>query len=79
MLDVELARPLTVNTEGTAGPYLMVAVTQLSDVEKVLADARVPYSVSRDAVRVNGHEAVALIDFGRRANAASIQALLDAH
>ena len=79
MIDMELAQPLTVHTEGTAGPYLMVALPQLIDVETVLRDAAIQYSVSRDAIRADGHEAVVLIDFGRRADAARIQALLDAH
>jgi hypothetical protein len=79
MNDIELHQPLRVKTEGTAGPYLMLPVLQLNEVERILTEAGVSYSVSRDAIRTDGHEAVALVDFGRRADASSIQAVLDAN
>lgn len=79
MIDVELNDRLTVHTEGDAGPYLMVPIQQLAQVEAVLHNAHITYSLSRDVVQVDGHDADALIDFGRRADPARIQTILDNH
>ncbi len=79
MIDVELNQQLIVHTEGNAGPYLMVPLQQLPAVQGVLTAAGVNFSVSRDAIQLGGHEAVVLIDFGRRADATRIQAVLDAN
>jgi hypothetical protein len=79
MIDVELQTRLVVHTEGTAGPYLMVPVQQLPQVEAVLTNARIPFHTSRDAVQLDGHDAIAVVDFGRLADAQTIQAILDAH
>lgn len=79
MIDLELNQRLVVRTEGDAGPYLMVPVQQLPAVEAVLRGQQIPFSITRDAIRLDGHEAIAVIDFGRGANANFIQAALDAH
>jgi hypothetical protein len=79
MIDIELHTPLLIRTEGNAGPYLLVPIQQIENVEAVLRAARIAFSISRDAVQLNGHDAIALVDFGRRADAAAIQAVLDAH
>ena len=78
MVDVETQRPLKVNTEGTAGPYLMVPLDQLDTVRAVLNKAGVRHSVSRDAIELDGRPIIAIIDFGRSADAERIQSVLDA-
>jgi hypothetical protein len=77
--DLELNGKLVVHNEGDAGPYLMVPLRQLSSVEEVFRLESIGFSVSRDAIEIDGHEAVVLIDFGRRADASRIQSILDAH
>jgi hypothetical protein len=79
MIDLELNRQLTVHTEGDAGPYLMVPLQQLQAIREIFRIAGIGFSVSRDAIQIDGHDAIALIDFGRRADALRIQAVLDAH
>ena len=79
MIDIELHSRLVVRSEGDAGPYLMVPVQQLAAVEAVFAAARIPFSTSRDALQMDGHDAIAVVDFGRRADAAHVQAVLDQH
>jgi hypothetical protein len=79
MIDVELQTRLIVHNEGTAGPYLMVPVQQLPQVEQVLRGADIPFHTSRDAVQLDGHDAIAVVDFGRFADAEAIQVILDAH
>ena len=79
MIDIELNSRLVVRTEGDAGPYLMVPVQQLPMVEAIFAAAHISFSTSRDALQMDGHDAIAVVDFGRRADAPRIQAVLDQH
>ena len=78
MIDVELNQPLQVNTEGTAGPYLMVPLTQLPDVRAVLDANQLRYTVSQDAISLDERPVIAIVDFGIGADVAQIQAILDA-
>jgi hypothetical protein len=57
----------------------MVPLQQLSAIQEIFRAAGIGFSVSRDAIQIDGHDAIALIDFGTRADAARIQAVLDAH
>ena len=77
MTDIELKKPLAVRNEGKAGPYLLVSIEQIEEVESVLSGAKIPYLLSREAVEFEGHHAIAMIDFGRRADPSTIQAALD--
>jgi hypothetical protein len=79
MIDVELETPLVVRTAGRAGPYLLVPIQQLAEVEAVLRAEDVQFSTSRDAVQVDGHNAIAMLEFGRKADAAHVQGVLDRH
>jgi hypothetical protein len=78
VLDIETQSRLVVHVEGDAGPYLLVPVDQLADVRGVLERNRIAHSLASDAIRLDGKLAVAIIDFGRRAEAGAIQAALDA-
>ncbi len=78
MTDIETRTPLTVKTEGDAGPYLMVPLEQLPEVRRVLQQNGIKHTVAPEAVRLAGKPVIAIIDFGRRADAARIQAALDA-
>ena len=77
MIDVELNAPLKIMGGGQAGPILMVPLRQMDTVAAVLTAGAIKYSRSRDAVQLHGHEPVVLIQFGRRGDAARIQAVLD--
>jgi hypothetical protein len=77
MVDCETKQSLQVHTEGDAGPYLMVPLQQLQDVQQVLDDGGVLYSVAEDAIRLNGKPVIAVIDFRRGVDPDAIQALLD--
>ncbi len=77
MTDTTTKEPLYVSTDGTAGPYIMVPVSQLEQLRQVLDQQRVPYSVEEDVISLDGAPEVAVVDLGRGANAHAIQALLD--
>ncbi|MGD0767417.1 MAG: hypothetical protein ABSB42_04250 [Tepidisphaeraceae bacterium] len=78
MTDIETKRRLTVNTEGNAGPYLMVPLDQLPEVRNVLQQNGIGHVVAPDAIGLNGRPVIAIIDFGRSADVGRIQAVLDA-
>ena len=77
MTDVTTKKPLYVSTDGTAGPYIMVPVSQLADVRKLLERHGVRYQVEEDVISLNGAPEEAVIDLGRGADAGAIQAILD--
>ena len=68
---------LRVSTDGIAGPYLMVTMTQLDAVRAVLDRHKVRYWVDADAISLDNEPAITVINFGRSGDAARIQAILD--
>jgi hypothetical protein len=77
MKDVSTKKPLHVSTDGKAGPYIMVPVSQLDDVRRLLDRHRVRYSVDEDVVSLNGAPEVAVVDLGRGGDAKGVQKILD--
>ena len=78
MIDIETQKPISVHVEGDAGPYLMVPLPQLHDVQRVLEMHEIAFTVSRDAIQLDGKPFIAIIDFDRATDTARIQAVLDA-
>jgi hypothetical protein len=68
---------LRVSTDGVAGPYLMVPVTQLDAVLALLDRHKVRYWVDADAISLDNEPAITVINFGRSGEAARVQAILD--
>ena len=77
MIDEMAQSNLHVSSDGTAGPYLMVPVTQLDAVLAVLNRHKVRYWVDADAISLDNEPAITVINFGRSGDAARIQAILD--
>lgn len=77
MIDVTTKKPLRVSTDGTAGPYILVPVSQLDEVRQLLDSHRLRYSVEEDAISLDGAPEVAVVDLGRGADAQAVQAILD--
>ena len=77
MIDVTTRRPISVNTEGTGGPYIMVPVDQLAELEALLRTAQVPFWTDSDAISLDGKPAIAVVNLGRGANVNRVQRLLD--
>jgi hypothetical protein len=76
MIDAMTRRPLYVSTDGTAGPYIMVPVSQLAELREVLDKNQIRYSVEEEAVSLNGAPEIAVVDLGRGASVAAIEAIL---
>jgi hypothetical protein len=77
MVDLETQQRLLVSTDGDAGPYLMVPLQQVPDIRIVLQGRQIPYSVDRDAIQLDGHPVIAVINFGRGADPRHLQEVLD--
>ena len=77
MIDEMTQSNLRVSNDGTAGPYLMVPVTQLDAVLAVLNRHKVRYWVDADAISLDNEPAITVINFGRSGDAARIQAIID--
>ncbi len=77
MIDEMTRNSLRVSTDGIAGPYLMVPVTQLDAVLAVLDSNHVRYWVDADAISLDNEPAITVINFGRSGDAARIQTILD--
>ena len=77
MIDVTTEKALHVSTDGTAGPYIMVPVSQLEDTQRLLDNRSIKFWVDEDVISLNGAPEVAVINLGRAADAQAIQAILD--
>jgi hypothetical protein len=77
MIDAMTRKPLSVSKVGTAGPYIMVPFSQLSDVRQLLHHHGVRYSVEENVISLDGAPEIAVVNFGRGADVAAIQAILD--
>jgi hypothetical protein len=77
MIDEMTKDGLRVSTDGIAGPFLMVPVTQLDAVLAVLNRHKVRYWVDADAISLDNEPAITVINFGRAGEAVRIQAILD--
>jgi len=69
--------PLTLSTDGIAGPYVIVTPEQFRPVVDALHAEGVPFQVDEDAVRLNGMPALAVIDLGPGADVGQVQRVLD--
>jgi hypothetical protein len=77
MNDATTSKPLQVSTDGTAGPYIILPVSQLAELCELLDSHGVDYSVEENFISFNGAPETAVVDFGRNADARAIQAILD--
>jgi hypothetical protein len=77
MNDVATRKPLSVSTDGTVGPYIMVSVSQLDDLRRLLEQHHVPFSVDEDVISLDGGPEEAVVDLGRGTDAKSVQKILD--
>jgi hypothetical protein len=77
MIDAITKERIVVYTEGSGGPYLMVANDQLEAVVQALSQHNVPHWVDDDAISLDGEPAVAVINLGRGVDALAVQQILD--
>ena len=77
MIDEITRDQLRVSTDGVAGPYLMVPMTQLARVREVLDLHGVHYWPDADAISLDGRPAIAVINFGRAGDTIEVPTLTD--
>jgi hypothetical protein len=77
MIDAITRERIVIHTEGTGGPYLMVAHEQLEAVTNALRARNVAHWVDDDAISLDGEPAVAVVNLGRGADVRAVQRLLD--
>jgi hypothetical protein len=69
--------PLTVSTDGTAGPYVIVTPEQIRPVTEALRADGIRFQVDNEAVLPNGTEPLAVIELGSGADVRRVQEVLD--
>lgn len=77
MRDVTTKEPLYVSTDGTAGPYIMVPVTQLEELRSLLDRHQIRYEVDEDVISLNDEPEVAIVNLDRSQDAGRVQKILD--
>lgn len=77
MIDIVTRKPLRVSTDGTAGAYIMVPVSQLDDIQRLLDSRGVGYWVEEEALSLNGAPEIAVVNLGRGSDVIAVQAILD--
>ncbi len=77
MIDTTTRLPLSVSTDGNAGPYIMVPVAQLDKVKALLDANKLPYWVDEEAISLDGKPEIAVINLGHRSDPATVQRLLN--
>ena len=77
MIDEMNKDGLRVSTDGIAGPFLMVPVTQLDAVLAVLNRHKFRYWFDAEAISLDNEPATTVINCGRSGEAVRIQAILD--
>lgn len=78
MTDTMTKKNIRVLTDGTAGPYIMVPVSQLERLRRLLDSHGIHYWVEEHAISINGAPETTIVNLGREGDAAAVQAILDA-
>jgi hypothetical protein len=77
MTDTSTSERLRVATDGTAGPYIMLPLSQLDEVRELLNRQEIPFWVDSHAISLDGEPLIAVINLGLYGDASKVQAILD--
>ena len=77
VLDVLTEQPLNVSTDGTAGPYIIVPLSQLDQLKQLLKQNGVAFSVEKTGISLNGKPVDVVVNLELGANIEAIQRILD--
>ncbi len=77
MTDAISHAPLKLSTDGTAGPYIVLPVIQLSDVCQLFDRNAIRYWVDENAISLDGVPETVVVNLGRGADVDAIQAILN--
>lgn len=79
MINTNTRIGLSVSVDGTAGPYIMVPVSQLAQVQQLLDEHGIGYYVDENAISLDGKPEIVVIDLGYRSDPRRVQSILDAN
>ncbi len=79
MIDTMTQGPLIVRTDGGAGPYIRLPLSQLPEVRRLLDEHQVKYLVQELTIAYKGRPPVATIDLNRKTDIVAVQTILDDH
>lgn len=77
MTDTTTRQQLTVETNGGAGPYIVLPLAQLDTVKAQLDANQVRYWVDEEVLSLDGKPEVAFVNLGAGTNPELVQRLLD--
>jgi hypothetical protein len=77
MTDTTTRDRLKVATDGGAGPYIMVPVTQFDAVRSLLDGKGVSYWLDDEVISVDGKPEIAVINLAPQSDPVTVQRLLD--
>lgn len=77
MIDMMTDKPVCVSTDGNAGPYIMVPVSQLENVIALLNAKKVHFWVDEEAISLDGKPEVVVINLGHGSDTERVQHLID--
>jgi len=77
MIDTITRKPISVSTEGTAGPYIRLPFSRVAETRQLLDKNGIRYWVDEHVISLNGSPEMAVVNFGRGADVAAIRAALD--
>ena len=77
MIDSATQERVLVHSEGSGGPYIMVPLDQVAEIEEMLRGGGVSFWVDSDAISLDGKPAVSVINLDHGADVDHVQRLLD--
>jgi hypothetical protein len=77
MTDPLTKKPIRVSADGSAGPYIIVQLSQVPAIREVLDRNSIPYWVDETAISIDGRPAVTFVNLGARVEAQLVQNVLD--
>ena len=77
MIDMTTRKPISVETDGGAEPYITLPESQLDEVTRILDANKVPYWVAEDVISIDGKPEIAEINLSYRCDPVMVQRLLD--
>jgi hypothetical protein len=77
MTDTTTEKPMHVSTDGTAGPYITLPLSQVDEVTRLLDGHGIRHWVEENSISLNGGPYISTINLGREGNAQAVQAILD--
>ncbi len=77
MLDHFTGEDVDVRFDGQCRAYIMIEPARIADIEQALRENDIPYSIGDSTDPEKGTPEAAVIDFGRNADVALIQSVID--